>query len=78
LVEYPELSDLELSAKEFESFGFYVGNHPSSKYQGPEYTKIIDVPNRLFSNIKMVVLVEKISRIKTKKGDDMAFVSVSD
>ena len=78
ITEYEEYSDEELSKDEFNSFGFYVGNHPSSKYNDKDILKIDNINNALFKNVKMVVLIEKISKIKTKNNDDMAFISVSD
>ncbi len=65
-------------SKELSSYGFYVTNHPASKYKDPKIMKLSFKENNLFKNINLVVIVESIKRIKTKKGDDMAFVTVSD
>lgn len=75
IVEYPELSDNILRSNELESYGYYLSNHPSSRYK---CFKLIDINKYLFKNIKCVVLVERINKIKTKKGDEMAFVRASD
>lgn len=73
-----EYSSDFLKEKELELFGFYVGNHPSSTYKGNDILKLSNLKNKLFENIKLVVVIDKITKIKTKKGQDMAFLSVSD
>ncbi len=67
-----------MHSKELELFGFYVGNHPSSKYKDRSILKIKDIYNNLFKDVTMVVVVDKVTKIKTKKGDDMAFISFND
>lgn len=73
--EYPEE---ELRRKEFESYGFYVTNHPSSKYNNRNITKLNKIKDYFDKHIKCVVLIEKIKSVKTKKGDNMAFITASD
>lgn len=73
---YEELDKDTLRALEINSYGFYISNHPASKYNN--VTKISNINNYLFKNVYMYVLVEKISIIKTKKGEDMAFIVCSD
>ena len=69
------LSD-ELRNFEYEVLGFYLTNHPASKYL--DMVKVINTPNYFDRTIKMVVLIENIKKIKTKKNDDMAFLNISD
>ena len=69
-----------LLEQEEEWFGFYVSNHPvtayKSKYQNVVNIKIIgNYFNRI---VNVMVMVEKVKAIKTKKNEDMAFVSASD
>ena len=40
--------------------------------------KLKDVENFFDKHIKCVVLVERIKTVKTKKGDNMAFITASD
>ncbi|MDD4795898.1 MAG: OB-fold nucleic acid binding domain-containing protein, partial [Bacilli bacterium] len=70
--EYPQ--DV-LMNKELELYGFYVSNHPASKYQE---IKIKAISNYFDKNITTVGLLEKIKTIKTKKNDTMAFLQISD
>lgn len=75
IVEYPEYEEQTLREFEKNSYGFYISNHPSCKYNGIKLDRINEY---LFKNIICVVLVEKIKVIKTKKGEDMAFILASD
>ena len=66
----------DLRKVEREVLGFYLTNHPSSKYT--DVVKTINITEHFDKTIKMVVLVENIKKIKTKKNEDMAFINVSD
>ena len=61
--------------KELDLFGFYVSNHPASKYNE---IKINKISNYFDKYITTVGLLERVKTIKTKKGDTMAFLEVSD
>ena len=70
-----------LLEKERELFGFYLGNHPANIYRsrlGGNFILCDAVDNYFNKEIFMVVMVDSIKSIKTKKGDDMAFVKGSD
>ena len=77
IVETVDYTEDENRALEFETYGFYVGNHPSAKYT-KGITKIKDC--KFFYNriTKFAVLVENIKKIKTKNKEDMAFIDASD
>lgn len=75
---YPEYSDAELMQKEFSSYGFYISNHPASKYNAKDIIKIENIKNYFDKHVKCVVIINSIRKIKTKKGDDMAFLVGSD
>ena len=82
LVSKPEIIFVEDSPQEVEMkiekdlFGFYISSHPSSKY--PNLFKLIDIRDNFNKKIKGVYLVERINMIKTKKGEDMCFLTMSD
>lgn len=76
LEDYPEYDSNILREFEMDCYGIYIGNHPSSIYS--KDFKIINIKKYLFKNVKMHVMVEKVNRIKTKKGEDMAFIVISD
>ena len=78
LGEKEEYSEEELRNFETKSYGFYITNHPTSKYIDKSIIKLENVKNYFDKHIKCVVLVEKIKSTKTKKGDNMAFITASD
>ena len=61
--------------KELELFGFYVSNHPASKFQE---TKINTISNYFDKVVTTIGLLENIKTIKTKKNETMAFLQISD
>ena len=77
IVLQPEYSDGELMTRELACFGFYVTNHPSSKYQDG-IMKINKMSENFDKYVDLVVIVGSIRKIKTKKGEDMGFISGSD
>ena len=80
----PELEDtLEydkdtLRQNEINSYGFFISNHPASKYTSNEVMKLENVKDNVFKNVVCYVMIDNIKRIKTKKNEDMAFISASD
>ena len=74
---YPEYDLALVRQKEYEVLGFYLSNHPASKYQ-EGIMKLNNSSNYLFKRVVTVCLIETIKTLKTKKGDDMAFFSGSD
>lgn len=75
---YPEYDKAKLREDELVSYGFFVNNHPCANYNSKEYLKLVNINNYLFKKIKCVVIINKINTIKTKKGEDMAFIKASD
>ena len=76
IIELDDYSDEVKKNNELESFGYFITNHPASKYQNVMKLEMLE--KYLFKNIKCVVLVNRISNIKTKKNENMAFISASD
>ena len=62
--------------------GFYLSEHPAAevkKAAGGNFIRLssIDtIPDRAY--VKMVGLITDIKRIRTKKGESMAFVTIQD
>ena len=73
-----EYTDDEKRILEQESYGFYVSNHPASKYTDKNIVKIEKV--KLYYNkvVNFAVLIEEIKKIKTKNDENMAFIDASD
>ena len=70
--EYPLVYLME---KELELYGFYVSNHPASKYKA---VKINTIKNYFDKVIETVGLLENIKTITTKNNKTMAFLEISD
>jgi len=73
---FEEYSSGELVSKEKELYGFYLSNHPVTKYNNS--IKLINIKNYFDKTINIVVYVEKKKVINTKNNEEMAFLSCSD
>ena len=73
---YEEFDNNELIKKEKELYGFYLSNHPVSKYNNN--IKLIELKKYFDKFITGYFYIETIRKIKTKKNEDMAFISCSD
>lgn len=78
LKDYPDFSDEEKRSYELENYGFYITNHPASKYNEPSIVKIKDIAKYYNRVVKFAVLIDKVKIIKTKEQKDMAFIDASD
>ncbi len=76
IMEIDDYSEDEKRQNELEVYGFFISNHPSSKYQN--VFKLESLSKYLFKNIKCIVLINRINNIKTKNNENMAFISASD
>ncbi len=63
--------------KELEVMGMYITNHPSSAYTS-NIVKSNNISKYYDKQIEMVLLIESINKIKTKKNEDMAFINCND
>ena len=75
-----EFDRMVLINKEKELYGFYLTNHPIRFYKD-KYDNIIDlcdVPKYFNKTIDTLVMIDKISIIKTKDKEEMAFITASD
>lgn len=75
LIELDEYEDNVLIKKELELYGFFINKHPCCKFNTIKYMNISKYFNKV---IEMHLLVDKISKIKTKNNTDMAFITVED
>ncbi len=75
LEKYEEYPFNELMKYEQDLFGYYVSNHPVSRFKCP---KINEISTYFDKTITCYYLLESSRTIKTKKGDTMAFLKLSD
>lgn len=72
-----EYGDTELMGRELNTFGYFVTNHPASKYTDG-IMKIKDIKKYFDKYVDSVVIINSIRKIKTKKAEDMGFIMGSD
>lgn len=77
IVEYQEYSDAELMERELNIFGFYITNHPSSKYTD-NVMKLTQIKKYFDKYVDCIVIINSIHKIKTKNNDTMAFITAND
>ena len=75
---YKEYSNQELMKHEFELYGFYLKNHPVTKYKREGLCRLDDVKAYFDKHITVIGLIENIKEIKTKNNKMMAFILISD
>ena len=80
VVQRDELADEDKMKQEFEATGFYFTAEPGEKYKHlRKDSKMTYLENgKKHENVTVLVVVDKITRIQTKKGEPMSFVDVID
>lgn len=73
-----DYSKNELMKNEYELFGFYLQNHPITKYRRDGVCLLNDVQKYFDKYITIIGLVENIKEIKTKNKEMMSFLTISD
>lgn len=76
---YDEYKKQELIEQEKQIFGIYLSNHPVLAYKNIYKTiGTKELEKQLNRQVEMIVLIEKIKVIDTKKKEKMAFITASD
>ena len=80
ILESNEFSDKEQLQKEKEIFGFYLSHHPTTNYfyDNKDVIKIEDITKYFNKDVYILLLVERIKVINTKRGEEMCFIDGSD
>lgn len=73
-----EEKEIDERKREYDTFGFYISNHPSSKYQDQSILKLKDLTKKFDQFVKCIVVIESIRKIETKRKEPMAFLKCSD
>ena len=76
LIMYEEYSKEELIDYTYMCYMFYLDNHPTTKFK--RVLTIKDIPKYFDKFVNIVLLIENIRVIETKKKEKMAFMNVSD
>ena len=66
--------------KEEEIFGFYLTAHPVTEYKknNPNVIEAKDIGNYFDKTVEVIVSVDRIKRLTTKKNEQMMFITGSD
>ncbi len=78
MTEVEKESDEEIRKEELEVFGFYISNHPASKYIDSSIMKLENIVKNYDRRVSCVVIVDRMKNVLTKKGERMAFFAASD
>lgn len=78
IIEYPEYNEDILREQERNAYGFFISNHPASKYISPKIMKLKEIDKNLFKKVTVVCLIDNIKMVKTKHQEPMAFFTASD
>ena len=73
-----EYSNQELIEQEYNTFGFYLRNHPVTKYKNEKSLSTLNLEENIGKNITLILEINHIKEIVTKRNDVMAFVRTSD
>ena len=76
--EVMEYSKDELIKGEYDIFGFYISNHPVTKYKNKDDFNTLMIPGNVNKRITIILEVVNKKEITTKKNDVMAFVRAGD
>ena len=78
--EKEEFSVEEVLDKEKQVFGFYLTSHRTEKYKlnNKNIMDIYDINNNLNKKVEVIVSIDKIKEILTKKNEAMCFLTSSD
>ncbi len=78
IIVYEEYSKEYLANLELETFGFYLNEHPISKYKKIDDINSLTIPNLFNKNITIILKINNIREIITKRNEVMAFILGSD
>ena len=79
LINMKDYSKQELMNREIEVFGTYLSEHPITSLKSKvNVINLIDVEKYFNKNIRVLMYVEQIKKIKTKNNKDMYFIVGSD
>lgn len=78
IITCEEYYDEEITSKELNVFGFYLTNHPVSKYKKATDLNSLEVKNHFDERITLILSIGNIKETITKNNDVMAFITAVD
>lgn len=78
--ELPELPKGDLMKQELSVFGFYLSSHPVTEYRlkYPNTVTIGQLDVYFDKHVEMIIYVDKVKEISTKRNEKMCFITGSD
>ena len=78
ILEYDEYSKKDIMDNELKTIGFYLTEHPTSKYREESSISSLNINNYFDKNINIIILIKRIRETTTKNNDVMAFITGED
>lgn len=78
LVQYEDYTKEEIIDNQLTVFGFYLSNHPTNIYKSGTDIDTRYVEKYFDRTISLVLSIDQIKEVTTKKNDIMAFITASD
>lgn len=78
LIPYDDYTKEELIDNQLNVFGFYLSNHPTNIYKNSNDLDTRCVEKYFDRTISLVLVIDHIKEVTTKKNDIMAFITGSD
>lgn len=78
ILEYDDFSKKEIMENEVKTIGFYLTEHPISKYREDYKVSSLNISDYFDKRINLVVLIKRLKETMTKNNDVMAFITGED
>ena len=78
LIKYDDYSKEEKYNNQYSSFGFYLSEHPTNIYKESNDITTKNIEQYFDKNISLVLMIDQIKEVTTKKNDIMAFITATD
>ena len=78
IIYEPEFTESELLKMEYELYGFYIKNHPVTKYKRDNICLLKDIVKYFDKIVNVLCMIDSLKETTTKKKEKMAFISASD
>jgi len=78
IIEYSEYNNDEIMSHEYNMFGFYIKNHPVTKYKRDNMCLTKNIEQYFDKYISIIGLIENKKEVISKKKEEMCFLTISD
>ena len=77
---FDDYSKKELMKLELDTFGFFISSHPVTEYRikYPHLVQVNSLKKHFDKVVELIVYVDRVKEINTKRGDVMSFITASD